>query len=462
MVQFYSTDGKYSFYENFANEENDIKLKELKENIKIAENELDVAKNNTYKALQQKESTISNLQKINKELKTTISNLEVVISELELKKEEAIINNKNAKDNKKKLEEQLNGLSKKLSESTLKLQQEKKNYDTTLSDFNLANDNKLNIDKFIEDHNSKTVLLENKIVKEKNDVDILIKKRNIADTIISSKEKDLVNAIAEVKKAKADKDVISIQLDKENDEYKTIDKTISKLRETVIQAYNNLSEKTLYLEILNGSLDESAIKLEKSKINKNKIESQQKIMEADLEEYKLIKKSQEKELVLIEKKQNSLDAYKELLIAKKDKFETEYKTTKEKHNSTLISEKIATDNYNNALKSLNDLEIKKDTLLENNIINSIESQLSNEKKDDEINKLKIKKQKQILDIAKKNEKDAVIDRQLEQQKLSKLDITEKFTNSYEYNKGEDCTISMITIILIIIFAGYYTGIIKKK
>jgi myosin protein heavy chain len=462
MVQFYSTDGKYSFYENFANEENDIKLKELKENIKIAENELDVAKNNTYKALQQKESTISNLQKINKELKTTISNLEVVISELELKKEEAVINNKNAKDNKKKLEEQLNGLSKKLSESTLKLQQEKKNYDTTLSDFNLANDNKLNIDKFIEDHNSKTVLLENKIVKEKNDVDILIKKRNIADTIISSKEKDLVNAIAEVKKAKADKDVISIQLDKENDEYKTIDKTISKLRETVIQAYNNLSEKTLYLEILNGSLDESAIKLEKSKINKNKIESQQKIMEADLEEYKLIKKSQEKELVLIEKKQNSLDAYKELLIAKKDKFETEYKTTKEKHNSTLISEKIATDNYNNALKSLNDLEIKKDTLLENNIINSIESQLSNEKKDDEINKLKIKKQKQILDIAKKNEKDAVIDRQLEQQKLSKLDITEKFTNSYEYNKGEDCTISMITIILIIIFAGYYTGIIKKK
>lgn len=462
MVQFYSTDGKYSFYENFANEENDIKLKELKENIKIAENELDVAKNNTYKALQQKESTISNLQKINKELKTTISNLEVVISELELKKEEAVINNKNAKDNKKKLEEQLNGLSKKLSESTLKLQQEKKNYDTTLSDFNLANDNKLNIDKFIEDHNSKTVLLENKIVKEKNDVDILIKKRNIADTIISSKEKDLVNAIAEVKKAKADKDVISIQLDKENDEYKTIDKTISKLRETVIQAYNNLSEKTLYLEILNGSLDESAIKLEKSKINKNKIESQQKIMEADLEEYKLIKKSQEKELVLIEKKQNSLDAYKELLIAKKDKFETEYKTTKEKHKSTLISEKIATDNYNNALKSLNDLEIKKDTLLENNIINSIESQLSNEKKDDEINKLKIKKQKQILDIAKKNEKDAVIDRQLEQQKLSKLDITEKFTNSYEYNKGEDCTISMITIILIIIFAGYYTGIIKKK
>ena len=326
----------------------------------------------------------------------------------------------------------------------------------------MANDNKLNIDNFIEDHNSKTVLLENKIVKEKNDVDILIKKRDIADTIISSKEKALVNAIAEVKKAKADKDVISIQLDKENDEYKTIDKTISKLRETVIQAYNNLSEKTLYLEILNGSLDESAAKLEKSKINKNKIESQKKIMEADLEEYKLIKKSQEKEMVLIEKKQNSLDAYKELLIAKKDKFETEYKTTKEKHNSTLISEKIATDNYNNALKSLNDLEIKKDTLLENNIINSIESQLSNEKKDDEINKLKILKQQQILDIAKKNEKEAVIDRQLEQQKLSKLDNTEKFTNTYEYNKGEDCTISIITILLIIILAGYYTGIIKKN
>jgi len=71
-------------------------------------------------------------------------------------------------------------------------------------------------------------------------------------------------------------------------------------------------------------------------------------------------------------------------------------------------------------------------------------------------------QKQKLEIAEKNEKEAVIGRKIEQDKLNKLDVVEKFTDIYEYNKGEDCTISIITILLIIILSGYLTGIIKRK
>jgi|SaaInlStandDraft_6_1057023.scaffolds.fasta_scaffold02823_5 hypothetical protein len=460
MVQFYSTDGKYSFYENFANDE--TKLKELQENIKLAKDELEIAKSNTYKVLQQKQNSNSNLEKINKELKTTITKLEVVISELEYRQEEAILNNTKAKKNKVDLEKQLTILSKNLDKSILKLNHEKENYKKILTKYNLANENKLMIDDLIKNHQLKTNELEALIIKEKNDVDILIKQKDNASDNVNSKEKALVTAIAEVKKAKADKDVISIKLDKENNEYQKMDKTISKLREKVIQAHNNLSEKTLYLEILNGSLDESAAKLEKSKIDNNKIISMKKLKQADIEEYKLIKESQEKELILIEKKQKSLDAYKELLIAKKNKFESDYNSTEEQHNSALEYEKVASDNYNNSLNSLNNLEIKKDILLENNIINSIESQLSSDKKDDKINDLEILKQKQKLEIAEKNEKEAVIGRKIEQDKLNKLDVVEKFTDIYEYNKGEDCTISIITILLIIILSGYLTGIIKRK
>ena len=464
MVQFYSTDGKYSFYENFSNEETDSKIKEATENIKNAENELDVAKSNTYKALQQKHSAVSNLEKINKELDKTIKELDIVIQNLELKKEEALRENVLAEEEKNKLNIVKQQILKDLEESEKELSNKIAVYDETLKEYNSHNENKKTIDDLIKNHQLETKELENRILKEQNDVKIATEESNNASLVHDAKQKAVVEAIAEEEKAKADKEVMAASLEKEKQQYEALEKNIDILRDKVIIAHANLSDKTLELEVLKGLLNEAQKNLSKSQSDKNRLDAEKNIIQARVSEHNSIKLAQEKELDLIKKKQNSLRAQEILFNAHKEKYEAEYKVAQGIHESAQVSQKEATDKYNYAVDNLNTLKNNKAEVLESNIIDSIQGQLSKEQEEEELKKSLLLEQQEKLKIAKENEQKAVLKREVEEGKIKELQEinTEKFTNTYEYNKGEDCMISIITILLIIIFAGYFLGITKKK
>ena len=465
MVQFYSTDGKYSFYENFSDEDTDAKIQEATENMNKAKEELDIAKNNAYEALKLRQNSEKNLNTINEELDKTIKELDIVIENLQIKRQKALEDNILAEEEKNKLNIVKEQILKDLEESNKELASKNSIYEETLKEYNSHNENKNTIDDLIKNHEKETKELEKRILKEQNDVKIATEESNRASLIHDAKQKAVVEAIAEEEKAKADKEVMAASLVKEKQEYDALEKNIDILREQVIIAHSNLSEKTLELEVLKGLLDEAQKNLNNSQSEKNRLNAEKNIIQARISEHNSIKLAQEKELDLIKKKQNSLQAQEILFNAHKEKYEAEYKVAQEIHQTAEVSHKEASDKYNNAVNNLNTLKNNKAEKLEDNIITSIEDQLLKDNEEKELKESLLLEQQEKLRIAKENEQKAVQDRQIEEDKVKELqetNTTERFTNTYEYNKGEDCMISIIVILLIIIFAGYYSGIIKRK
>lgn len=461
MVQFYSTDGKYSNIETFASD-SDIKSAQEEEN--IAKSELDQAKKKVYDALQSKQITEKNLDDIKKKLEKTIKDLDSLVEQSRINREQAIEDAAKATSEKNAAIEELKKLQDQLLESQNKNQQDQKEYENILQNHAQANEDKEILKKFIGENNFSQEDRNKLLKKEADDIERAQKISEEKKLIVEEKEKAVNVALASEEKAIAERATAFTQLEKEELDYVNLENRIEQLREEVKKSYASLKEKTVAVAVLKGRLDEAGAKAEKSRAEAEKLEADKNILRALVNEEEAQKEAQEKELELIRKKEVSLSADKTLLIAEREKATAVFNAAKQAHYAAIITETEANKKFDSAKSNHTNLITEKDENLKDSILGAITQKTELEKAEKELQDIALKEQQEKLKIAKDAEEAAEQKRKKEEEELKKLleQGVDHFSNTYEYNKGEDCFTTIIVIMIIILIAGLYTGIIKRK
>ena len=225
MVQFYSTDGKYSNIETFAS---DYDIKNAQEEENKAKTELDQAKKNVYDALQSKQISEKNLNDIKNKLEKTIKELDSLVEQSRINREQAIEDAAKASSDKDAALEELKKLQDQLLESQTRNEQAQKEYENILQSHAQANEDKETLKKFIEENNLSQEDRNKLLKKEADDVERAQKISEEKKLIVEEKEKAVSVAIAAEEKAIAERATAFTQLEKEELDYVNLENRISK------------------------------------------------------------------------------------------------------------------------------------------------------------------------------------------------------------------------------------------
>ena len=280
--------------------------------------------------------------------------------------------------------------------------------------------------------------------------------------IVVAKEAAVAAAVAAEQNAIAERVVAFTQLEKEKKDLDNLNNSIDEKRELVKKSYADLKEKSISVQVLEGRLSEAEAKKQQAKAENDKLIAHTNILKSEVNREKSIKESQEQQLKLINAKEQQLSAEKTLLIAEKDKVQAEFDAARDAHQAAVTIENEAKNKFEIASNNLDSLKNQKDENLKDSILDAVSAQRSAEEKAKELREIALKEHKEKLKVAIENEELAEKNRKEAEEALNKLNTKERFGNLYEYDKGEDCMTSIIIIMLIILFAGLYTGIIKMK